>query len=390
MNLCKLVAAFILRRPLTWSFHLLTLSLGVAMVIALAALNTGLSNRFTRDLAGVDLVVGAKGSPLQLILSSVFQLDAPTGNIPLATPERLSKNMVVKQVVPLALGDNVGGHRLVGTTPRYAALYGAKLSAGRWWTGPMQAVLGAETARDLKLTVGATFFSAHGLSGGPAHRATPYRVVGVLAPTGAVVDRVAMTDVASVWRAHATETDPEAPKQITAVLVSYRSAMGAVMLPPMIAAQPDLQAASPAVEAARLTKLLGVGADLLQALGIGVLALAGLGFFVALFAAVSERRRELVLLRVLGAGRSLLFGVVALEALTLGLTGGVIGLALGRAAAAFTAARAVASGGPALILPPVGAAEALALAGAAAISLLAALGPAAMAYRIRIASTVGA
>ena len=115
MNIARLVAAFVRRRPLTWAFHALTLSLGVAVLTALLALNSGLSRRFERDLAGVDLVVGAKGSPLQLIMSSVFQLDQPTGNIPLSVAEQLSRNMMVRRAVPVSLGDNVGGFRIVGT-----------------------------------------------------------------------------------------------------------------------------------------------------------------------------------------------------------------------------------------------------------------------------------
>ena len=123
MTLFKLVAAFIRRQPLAWGFHVLTLSLGVAIVTALLALGSGLSGRFERDLAGIDLVVGAKGSPLQLILASVFQLDRPTGNIPLAAAETLSRNQMVRLAVPVSLGDNVGGFRIVGTSPAYGEIY---------------------------------------------------------------------------------------------------------------------------------------------------------------------------------------------------------------------------------------------------------------------------
>ncbi len=408
MNAFKLVGAFIRRKPLTWGFHALTLALGVAVLTAILALNSALSGRFQRDLAGVDLVVGAKGSPLQLIMSSVFQLDQPTGNIPLSTLPLLQQNMMVRRVVPVSLGDNVGGFRIVGTSTGYPELYGAHLAQGRLWTAPMEAVVGSEAERTLHYRVGQSFVGDHGLSpGGEAHKDSPYVVVGVLRPTGTVIDRVVLTDTASVWRVHHHEDvehaealaagrpiDPadvdKSPggREITALLVSYRSAMGALMLPRYVSSLPNLQAASPAVETAHLTTLLGTGAEVLRAFGVGLLALSALGFFVALFSAVSQRRRELALLRTLGAAPRLLFALVALEGLALGLVGGVAGLALGRAAAALAAQSAARGGGPALPLPPLGAPEALILVGAAVLSLAASVAPGLIAYRTRPASVL--
>lgn len=267
MTIYKLVAAFVRRKPLTWSFHALTLALGVAVLTAILALNAALSGRFDRDLAGIDLVVGAKGSPLQLIMSSVFQLDQPTGNIPLSTLPLLQQNMMARRVIPVSLGDNVGGFRIVGTSPQYGDIYDAALARGRWWTRPMEAVIGSEAETHLHYRLGQVFVGDHGLApGGETHKDSPYVVVGVLKPTGAVIDRVVLTDTASVWQVHHHEDvehaealaagrpiDPHdvdkspGQRQITALLISYRSAMGALMLPRYITSMPDLQAASPAV-----------------------------------------------------------------------------------------------------------------------------------------------
>ncbi len=401
MNLLKLTFAFVRRKPLTWAFHVLTLSLGVGVVVAVVLLSQALDQRFQRDLAGVDLVVGAKGSPLQLIMSALFEIDIPNGNIPLSVADRLAHHPLVASAVPVSLGDNVHTLRIVGTTPAYAQLYGAGLARGRWWNAPLQVVLGADAARLLNMDIGATFVGQHGLSsGGEMHTEFPYRVVGVLRPTGAVIDRLVLTDTQSVWRIHeheAAELAAElggAPQQreheVTALLIRYKSAMGAIMLPRLAREIPDVQAAVPALEAARLNVLLGTSASVLRWFGVALLGLSALGFFVALFAAVQQRQRELVLLRVLGAGRGLLSSVVLLEALLLGLLGGVLGIAGGRLLAEIAAHAAGERGGPSLMLGGIGPVEALAVAGAAVLSFAAALAPSLLAYRIEPAESLKA
>jgi putative ABC transport system permease protein len=274
----------------------------------------------------------------------------------------------------------------------------------------MEAVIGAEAERRLHLSPGDVFVGDHGLApGGETHKDSPYRVVGVLAPTGAVIDRLVLTDTASVWKVHEHENAEHAEalasghpldphdvdhspggRQITALLVSYRSAMGALMLPRYVSAQPNLQAASPALETAHLSSLLGTGAEVLRSFGVGLLALSALGFFTALFSAVSQRRAELALLRALGARPSLLFLLVALEGLALGLIGGVLGVALGRCAAAFAAHAATGAGGPAIALPPLGPVDLAILGGAAGLSLLASIAPGLVACRTNPATVLRA
>lgn len=404
----RLIWAAIRRKPLNWAFHVLSLALGVGVVVALLAIDKGLDERFDKDLAGIDLVVSGKGSPLQIILSSVFQIDQPTGNIPISILGRLKRNMLVADAVPVSLGDNIAGYRIVGTTPDYAKLYEARLAQGHWWKGVLQAVLGAEVARNEGLKVGDTFVGEHGLArGGERHTATPYRVVGILAPTGAVIDRVALTDTASVWKVHehenaehaaalASETQvsegpdlyPSVGNQVTAVLVRYRSVMGALMVPRLLRRDPNVETAVPALELNRLNTLLGTGTDVLRGFGIGLLALSALGFFVALLAAVGERRRELALLRALGGGPGLLLRLVLIEALLLGIVGGLVGVAIGRVAANVAAGVVARHGGPALALPPIGTADALIVLAAMLLALAAAVVPSIAAYRLRPAQVL--
>lgn len=399
MNLAKLVFAFVRRKPLTWAFNVLTLTLGVGVVVAVILLSQALDNRFNRDIAGVDLVVGAKGSPLQLIMSALFEIDIPTGNIPLSTAETLAHNPLVRQAVPVSLGDNVHGLRIVGTTPAYATLYDAHLVQGRWWNQPLQVVLGADTARTLHMGLGGTFVGQHGLAaGGEFHTQFPYRVVGILAPTGSIIDRLALTDTQSVWTIHEHEAADEAAEQgaapvahehqITALLIRYKGALGAIVLPQMARALPDVQVAVPALEAARLNQLLGAGASVLRWFGVGLLALSALGFFIALFAAVQQRQRELALLRVLGAGGATLLAVTMLEALLLGALGGLLGIALGRAMGVIAAQAASEHGGPSLPLPAWGPIEAIAFTAAMLLSVAAALAPSILAARIDPAETL--
>ncbi|MBX9617197.1 MAG: ABC transporter permease, partial [Caulobacteraceae bacterium] len=381
MTAFRFVAALIRRAPFTWAFHALGLAVAVTILGSVLILQRAAGDRLTRDLAGIDLVVGAKGSPLQLVTSTLFQVDAPTGNIPLSVQTTLARDPLVERAVPVSLGDSVAGARIVGTTPDYLDLYGAKLAQGTGWQGSMQAVLGAEAARRLSLGVGDTFAGEHGLAGGHAHADRPYRVVGILKPTGAVIDRLVLTDLSSVWALHGDGEVPGADghghdhdhkaaaaapgatgPEITAVLVRYRSPLAAVVLPRRIADLPDLQPASPPEEARRLAAMVGAGSRAITGLGVALLALSMVGFLIALIAAVTARRREIALLRALGASPGRMVSLSLLEGGLLGAVGGLLGV-LGARCVAGIVSRA-GPGGHAVPLPAPGATELLLVAAA--------------------------
>jgi putative ABC transport system permease protein len=376
MTLPRLVWAFIRRRPATWTFHVLLLAVATAITVSVLLVRQAADSRLERDLAGIDLVVGASGSPLQLVMSAVFQADAPTGNIPWAVAEQIARDPLVRRAVPLSMGDSLGAYRIVGTTRDYAALQDLELDAGRWWGAEMEAVIGASVARRLDLAVGDAFVGAHGLEGADQdHADQPYHVVGVLRPSGAVADRLVLTDLSSVWSLHEAEPanvgaaemhdhdhppGPETPREVTAMLVQYQSALGAVMLPPRLGRLTGVQTASPPREAQRLNAMIGDGAAMMTRLGGLLLFLAAAGFVLALTAAVRARRRELALLKALGASPTRLAGVVLLEGGALGLAGGLVGLVLGRGLA-WAVARSNAA--PfALDLPSMGGLDALVIA----------------------------
>ena len=324
-------------RPLATVLNLLLLSLGLAAITLLLLVRVQIDRAFERDLAGIDAVVGAKGSPLQLILSGVFHLDVPTGNIPLAEAQALAQDARVAQLIPLSLGDSYRGFRIVGTTRDYPAHYGAELAQGAWWQTPMEAVLGAQVARSTGLAVGGQFAGAHGLgAGGEEHGDEPYRVSGVLAPCGCVLDRLVLTSSESVWRVHEGEPEDEAERraleadrEITLALVRYRSPLAAVTFPRYVNSATSMQAAAPALEITRLLRMVGVGTDVLRGFAAVLLLTAGLSVFIALWSAVRERRADLALLRMLGAPPRRVAGLLLAEALWLAALATVLGLAAG-------------------------------------------------------------
>jgi putative ABC transport system permease protein len=337
---------FLWSRPLAAALNLLLLSLGLASITLVLLVNHQIQQAFARDLAGIDVVVGAKGSPLQLILSGVFQIDTPTGNVPLADVQTLQANPQVAKLIPISMGDSFKGYRIIGTTPDYVSHYAGVMASGALWQAPMQAVLGAKVARDTGLRVGDSFVGSHGLGGGGhAHGQTPYAVTGVLAPSGSVMDRLILTATESVWRVHEKDTALDAADQkileeereVTLALIQYRSPLAAVTFPRFINTATNMQAASPALEVSRLLGLIGIGADVLRAFAGVLLLTAGLGVFIALWSAVRERRADLALLRMLGAAPRQLAALLWCEALWLALLATLLGLALGQGVAALLA-----------------------------------------------------
>jgi putative ABC transport system permease protein len=164
MNVLLLVWNYLKAKLLNTVLNVLLLSLGIAVITVLILFNKQFEQKITENAKGIDLVVGAKGSPLQLILCNIFHIDFPTGNIPLIEAERVAKHRLVKSAIPMALGDSYQGYRIIGTTQNYAALYNAELESGGWWEKDMEVTIGAATAELLKLKLGDKFMSTHGLT----------------------------------------------------------------------------------------------------------------------------------------------------------------------------------------------------------------------------------
>jgi ABC-type transport system, involved in lipoprotein release, permease component len=366
MSLISLVWNYLKARPLNTAINIVLLSLGIAVITILLLFNKQLEQKISTNSRGIDLVVGAKGSPLQLILCNIFHIDFPTGNISLAEAERISKHRLIKKAIPLALGDSYKSYRIIGTNRDYAALYKAELAEGQWFQRDLEVTIGATVAEMSKLKLGDTFESAHGLAeGGHSHNDHLYKVTGILKPSYTVVDNLILTNVESVWLMHheegesAEEEDhdhdhdghdhdhehhhhaidsamrsplvPSVAKgdstlEITSMLVQYRSPMGAIQLPRLINSDSNLQAASPAFETARLFSILGVGIDILMAFAYVLILISALSIFIALYNSLKERRYDLAILRSMGAGRGKLFISILLEGGLLTFLGSLTGL----------------------------------------------------------------
>jgi len=304
------------------------------------------------------MVVGAKGSPLQLILSAVYQMDNPTGNIPLKEVTKLQRNPLILHSIPLAYGDNYQGNRIVGTEERYIKHYQGDFSEGRIWQKDFEAVMGSTVAERTGLKIGDHFHGSHGFAEeGHVHEEMAYHVTGILKPTGTVMDRLILTNISSVWNIHddhahhdhdaeehvhvpdcdhahedhdhAHEEEAE-NREITALLVKFKSPMGMMQLPRHVNANPSMQAALPAIEINRLYELLGVGFTTLQIIGLLIMVIAAISVFISLLNSLKDRKYELALMRSLGASPSKLFGMVIMESLILCTIGYAAGIAVGR------------------------------------------------------------
>lgn len=350
-----LALAYLRDRSLTTALNILLLAIAVATLVLLLLFSTQIGQRFERDAQGIDLVVGAKGSPLQLILSSIYQVDMPTGNIPLESVHMLKRDPAVARVVPLALGDNFRGFRIVGTEPAYLGIYDAELAQGRINRVEAEVVLGATVARDTGARLGQKFLGSHGLGeeeGGSEHEQHPFNTVGILKPTGTVIDRLILTSVESVWDVHgidhhdeegaehhadheaheaeaALDARGELKPEVTALLVTYRNASGAIRIPGMINRQTEMQSAVPAIETARLLTLFGSGIDGARIFAWMLALTGGLSIFVALLNVARAREGDLALLRVMGATRGAVFGTILLEGLITAAAGAIFGIAIG-------------------------------------------------------------
>jgi len=346
MTLFKISWKNILFKPFNSILIIILFALGIGLISFLLLIEKQIQEKFEKNLAGIQMVVGAKGSPLQLILCSMYHIDAPTGNILLkeAAPLMNPNHPIIAKAVPLSLGDSYNGHRIIGTNSYFPTLYNGKVQEGHWCKKEMEAVLGYNVAQNFNLSIGSTFNSAHGLindSLSEKHE-HPFVVKGVFAPTGSVLDELIVTPLESIWAVHDhhdhnsndihhSEKDSISleNKAITSILIKFKgNNIQSLNFLRNINENTNMQAANPALEINRLYLLMGAGLDAIAWLGWIILFVSGFSVFVALLQGLTDRKKELAMLRIMGASPKQLFTLILFEGLILSLIGCLIGLLL--------------------------------------------------------------
>nr|WP_293303393.1 ABC transporter permease [Allomuricauda sp.] len=331
MNVWSISIRNFRHKPLYTFLSILILSVSIALLLAIQQMEASFKQQLENNLGNIDMVVGAKGSPLQLVLSSVLHIDNPTGNISFEEAQKLSKNPLVKMAVPISYGDNYKGYRIVGTTNNFSILYQATLEQGRTMEKPMEVVLGAAVAERLDLNIGDTFLSSHGLAEKNDHdHEEPLTVVGIYKPTHKILDRLIVTDLNTIWDVHHHEAAPNDnhEKEITSLLVTFRSPMGFLTLPRNINSNTTMQAALPKYELERLYQFTGVGVITVTWIAYIILIISCITIFISLYRMVRDRAFDLALMRTYGANVRQLVKMVAYEGLLIVGIAFIVGILL--------------------------------------------------------------
>ncbi|WCP66802.1 ABC transporter permease [Vibrio tubiashii] len=342
-------------RKVTAILTILTVAISVVLLLGVERIRTQAKESFANTISGTDLIVGGRSGQVNLLLYSVFRIGNATNNIDWKSYQEFSQHRAVKWAIPISLGDSHKGFRVMGTNQSYFEhyRYGQKqnlaFSQGKPFEGLFDAVIGAEVARSLDYTIGSEMIIAHGISdvGFSRHDNTPFRVVGILAPTGTPVDKTVHVSLEAIeaihvgWESGANlGNNPSAeqleamnfqPKQITAMLLGLKSKIQTFALQRQINTYPKepLSAILPGVALHELWGMMSVAEQALMAISVFVVIAGLLGMLSSLLTSLQERRREMAILRAMGARPRHVFSLLILEASVLtfiGLFVGIVGL----------------------------------------------------------------
>ena len=355
MNDLNFVLYSLKYRMLNSMLSILLTAFGVSIALIISQFGDHIKKRLTLDGKGIDIVVGAKGSPLQLILSSVYHIDIPTGNIDYKLAKKITKLPEIKKSIPLALGDNWKGYRIVGTTKEYIQHYNARIDKGRLWNNKFETIVGSS----IDLKINDEFIGAHGLlEEGTPHHDNKYKVIGILKKTGTVLDRLIITSLDSVLEIHGLENieskngihkhkehdheksvdkhkntidkhDSLKSPEVSALLITTKSPISNINLPRLINRESSLQAANPALEITRLISMLGLGSKSFTVISIILILISALSIFAGLAGNMENRIGDLSILRAIGYSKKRIFKIVALEGIMIVITGLIFGIIMG-------------------------------------------------------------
>jgi len=411
-HLFALAARSAWNRRLTLGMTLVAVLLSVTMLLGVERIRHDARSGFAHSVSGTDLIVGARTSPVQLMLYAVFRLGEATNNMRWQSYLDLAANPAVAWAVPLSLGDSHRGFPVLGTSAayfehfRYGDEHPLRFTAGVPFAGVFDAVLGAEVAHQLGYRLGDHIVLAHGIGGvlGAEHQDKPFVITGILAPTGTPVDRTVHIGLAAMEAIHLDwaggaplpgfAIPPQyvqkfdlTPKEITAVLVGLKSRAGVFKMQRFIADYRNeaLLAVLPGVALTQLWQVMGMVEQALLAVSAMVVAVGLAGLVAVVLAGLNERRRELAILRSVGARPLDVFVLLTLEGLFVTVLGCVLGVALLAALAAVVGPQIQAHYGIEVLPRFVSVDELRLLAAVVGVGLLASLVPGYRAYKLSLA-----
>ncbi len=342
-------------RKATALLTVLTVAISVILLLGVERIRTEAKSSFANTISGTDLIVGARSGQVNLLLYSVFRIGNATNNISWESYLDWSSNPAVKWAIPISLGDSHRGFRVMGTTQAYFDhyKYGKKqpitFSQGQEFDGLLEAVLGADVAKQLGYQLGDDIVVAHGMGdvSFATHDNAPFKVVGILAPTGTPIDKTVHVSLEAIEAIHVGWESgahlggaPDAdtllkmdfqPKEITAVMLGLKSKIQTFGLQRAINTYPQepLSAIMPALALSELWQMMSVAEQALLAVSVFVVVAGLLGMLSSLLTSLQERRREMAILRAMGARPGHIFALLVSEASFLtfvGIATGVAGL----------------------------------------------------------------
>ncbi len=355
MIVARLALKSLANRWITVTLTVLSIAVSVMLLLGVEKVRTGARQSFADTISGTDLIVGARSGSVQLLLYSVFRIGNATNNLSWSSYQDVARQPEVAWAVPLSLGDSHRGFRVLGTTPdyfkryRYRRTQGLEFASGGPFSDLFDAVLGADVAAELGYQLGAPMIIAHGLGAVSfvEHDNMPFRVAGILKKTGTPVDRTVHVGLDAIeaihvdWQSGAKRPGPSVtaaevrsmkltPKAITAALIGLKSKLSTFRLQRAINAYPHepLSAILPGAALQELWDLVGVAETALTAVSAMVVATALLGMATMILATLNERRREMAILRSVGARPATILGLLAVEAGVLTAAGVVLGTLL--------------------------------------------------------------
>lgn len=356
MFIIKLAFKSILNRKFTVALTVISIALSVALLLGIERLRTETRASFTNTISGTDLVVGARSGSIQLLLYAVFRIGNATNNISWESYQDIAGHPKVAWSIPISLGDSHRGFRVMGTTPdyfkhyRYARAHKLNFTAGEPFVGVYDAVLGADVAETLGYVIGEQIIVAHGAGKVNLfkHDNKPFNVVGILARTGTPLDRTVHVTLMGIeaihidWKggnrpmpgmqigARQAERLDLTPKSITAMLVGLNSKLSTFKLQRYINEyqQESLLAILPGVALQELWEMIGVAEKALLAISLLVVVVGFISMMTVIITSLNERRREMAILRSVGARPAHIFALIMGESFALTLMGTLVGLVL--------------------------------------------------------------